>query len=136
MLKNIKSSFFNSIIFSYIDEKQKLKLNKCLQKNLNISIINYMYLSNKYIIYESNGIRNEYIGYNDRLIFEGEYLNGKRNGKGREYNDYGRLIFEGEYLNDERNGKGTSYDIDSYGYYGYSKIIFKGEYLNDEPIYE
>ena len=31
-------------------------------------------------------------------MFEGEYLNGKRNGKGREYNDE-ILIFEGEYLN-------------------------------------
>ena len=29
--------------------------------------------------------------------FEGEYLNGQRNGKGKEYND-GKLIFEGEYL--------------------------------------
>ena len=33
------------------------------------------------------------------LIFEGEYLNGKRNGKGKEYNKEGKLIFEGEYLN-------------------------------------
>ena len=33
------------------------------------------------------------------MIFEGEYLNGKRNGKGKEYNKEGKLIFEGEYLN-------------------------------------
>ena len=40
--------------------------------------------------------------FDDELIFEGEYLNGKRNGKGKEYNFYGKLIFEGEYLNGER----------------------------------
>ena len=36
------------------------------------------------------------------LIFEGEYLNGKRNGKGKEYNDNGQLIFEGEYLDGKK----------------------------------
>ena len=31
--------------------------------------------------------------------FEGEYLNGKRNGKGKEYSYWnGNLQFEGEYL--------------------------------------
>jgi len=95
MLKNIKSSYFNAIIFSYIDERQKLKIIKCnksLQKNMNISIINYKFFTGKYIIYESNGIGKEYNGYYDRLIFEGEYLNGERNGKGKEYHK-GNLIF-------------------------------------------
>ena len=32
---------------------------------------------------------------NGELIFEGEYLNGLRNGQGKEY-DKGKLIFEGE----------------------------------------
>ena len=51
-----------------------------------------------------NGKGREY--YNGKLIFEGEYLNGKRNGKGKEY-DYNRKInFEGEYLNGKRHGKG------------------------------
>ena len=31
------------------------------------------------------------------LLFEGEYLNGERNGKGKEYNYEGSLLFEGEY---------------------------------------
>ena len=39
------------------------------------------------------------------LIFEGEYLNGEKNGKGKEYDSDGILIYEGEYLNGERNGK-------------------------------
>ena len=42
----------------------------------------------------------------DKLIFEGEYLNGERNGKGKEYHSYnGNLLFEGEYINGFRNDK-------------------------------
>jgi len=33
--------------------------------------------------------------YKGELIFEGVYLNGKKNGKGKEYDDT-KLIFEGE----------------------------------------
>ena len=46
--------------------------------------------------------------YKDKiLIFEGDIKKGKRNGKGKEYNDNGKLIFEGKYLNGKRwNGKG------------------------------
>ena len=51
-----------------------------------------------------------------------EYLNGKRNGKGKEYNDDNKLIFEGEYLNGKRNGKGKEYNDDG-------KLIYDGEYL-------
>ena len=54
------------------------------------------------------------------LIFEGEYLNGKINGKGKEYFDDGILKYEGEFLNGERwNGK--EYDDDG-------KFKFEGEY--------
>ena len=59
------------------------------------------------MIYEYNNLNGqgkEYDSY-DKLIFEGEYLNGKRNGKGKEYYN-GKLVFEGEYLYDIRNGKG------------------------------
>jgi len=31
----------------------------------------------------------------DELEFEREYLNGERNGKGKEYHDNGELFFEG-----------------------------------------
>ena len=44
-----------------------------------------------------------------KLIFEGEYLNGLRNGKGKEYNNEGNKVFEGEYLYWLRNGKGKEY---------------------------
>ena len=43
---------------------------------------------------------------NGNLKYEGEYLNGKRNGKGKEYDLYGQLKFEGEYLyGQKRKGK-------------------------------
>ena len=57
------------------------------------------------------------------LIFEGEYLDGKKwKGKVKEYHYNGVLEFEGEYLDGKRNGKGKEYDDD--------KLIFDGEYLN------
>ena len=61
-----------------------------------------------------------------KLLFEGEYLNGERNGKGKEYNLFdGKLEFEGEYLNGKRNGKGKEYYFDC-------RLRFEGEYLNGE----
>ena len=53
-----------------------------------------------------NGKGKEYEG--NELKFEGEYLNGKRNGIGKEFYE-GKLQFEVEYLNEERNGKGKEY---------------------------
>ena len=57
-----------------------------------------------------------------QLKFEGEYLNGERNGKGNEYYYDGKLIFEGEYLNGERK-EGKEYNYDQ-------ELIFEGEYIN------
>ena len=51
MLKKVKTSYFLRIIFSFMNEKQKLKLikyNKCLQENMNISLINYKIFSGKF----------------------------------------------------------------------------------------
>jgi len=74
------------------------------------------------------GSAKEYYYYNGKLIFEGEYLNGKRNGKGKEYQEQsGNLIYEGEYLNGKWNGKGKEY---YYHFNGDSELIFEGEYLN------
>jgi len=75
-------------------------------------------------------------------MFEGEYLNGKRNGKGKDYYLNGKLRFEGEYLNGERlNGKlfdkkGNIYlDLQNANglikeYNVYGRLEFEGEYLN------
>jgi len=53
------------------------------------------------------------------LLFEGEYLNGMRNGQGKEYDEDGYLKFEGEYKNGKQNGKGKEYR--------YGELKFEGE---------
>ena len=66
----------------------------------------------------------------DKLIFEGEYLNGEINGKGRKkYNKdcnsylvYEEYEYEGEYLNGKKHGIGKEYNIEQ-------KLIFQGDYL-------
>ena len=82
-----------------------------------------MWIWNKHIYKLKNGcgfvIKFDYNGY---LKFEGEYYNGEKNGKGKEYY-YNHLIFEGKYINGKRNGKGKEYSE-------YNKRKFKGEYIN------
>ena len=71
MLENIKPIYFIQRIFSYLDDNVKLRLikyNKSLQNKIGIE---YSY---------------------GELIFESEYINGKRNGKW--YDDEGRIIYE------------------------------------------
>ena len=51
---------------------------------------------------EKDGKTKIYNSYNNKLIFEGYYYNGKREGYGEEYNDDGKLIFEGDIF---KNGK-------------------------------
>ena len=71
------------------------------------------------------GFIKEYIedGILNILNYEGEYFNGERNGKGKEFYDEDKVKFEGEYLNGERNGKGKEYNDNG-------KLIFEGEYVN------
>ena len=140
-LDNIKSLIVFKKIFSCITEKKKLEIihyNKMLQNNLNINLNNYRSLTGKYLKYET--IVKEYVG--DKLEYEGEYLNGKRNGKGKEY-DRGKLIFEGEYINGKKwngkvfdnnnliyelkEGKGYIKQYDNDG-----KLKYECEYLNGE----
>ena len=81
MLDNIKSTIITKKVFSFMNEVLKLKLlryNKSLQKKININLINYKIQSGRYIIFESKQKGKEYDSYNDELIYEGEYLNGKR----------------------------------------------------------
>ena len=60
-----------------------------------------------------------------KLEFEGEYLNGKRNGKGKEYFNR-RLEFEGEYLDEKKIG--GKIEVKEYDFIG--RLLFEGEYLN------
>ena len=59
------------------------------------------------------------------MEFEGEYSSGEKNGRGREYKN-NKLIYEGEYLNGKRwKGKGKEIDYNNV-------LIFEGEYKNGE----
>ena len=82
------------------------------------------YDKNGNIIYKlnnGNGKVKEY--YDGKLGFEGEYLNGKINGYGKEYDYEDELIFEGEYLYNHRiKGK----------IYLNNKLEYEGEILFDK----
>ena len=76
MLGNVGSIFFLKYLFSHVKEKKVLQLvnhNKSLQLKLGKDLINYKIFSNKYTIYEKNGYRKIYNGFDDELLFEGEY---------------------------------------------------------------
>ena len=64
----------------------------------------------EYEIKNGKGNIKEYY-YDGELIFEGEYLNGERNGKGKQYYYNGKLEFEGEYLNGKRKLKEKEWKI-------------------------
>ena len=128
-LSDIKSSFVKKILFSFLPTKKELNIvmyNKKLQKMLSINPFDYELISGKEKIVNKNGKGKEYKWdrlFKKTLIFKGEYLNKKRNGKGKEYYVNGELKFKGKYINGERNGKGIEFD-----YNGNSK--FEREYLN------
>ena len=129
MIKNVRSIFILKTIIAHIEEEKKLYLfcyNKKIQNILNIDIINYILYSNKYKIEEKNGIRKEYNSVNNKLIFKGEYKNGKRNGLGFYYDNTGNIIFKGTFKDGKKNGKGTEYYLGDH-------IKFEGEYFNGFP---
>ena len=72
------------------------------------------YDKNNNIIYElkdGNGYVKIYSQLG-QLIYEGNYLNGEKHGKGKEFHDiFGYIIFDGEYLKGQKwKGKGKQYD--------------------------
>ena len=113
LILKIKSKYILAELFDFIQEKHKLKIisyNKEIQNVLNISLNNYRQISGRYIVLERNhGIGKEYLNDDNILIFEGEYKNMIRNGKGKEFYKNGKVQFEGEYLNGKR-WKGTIYN--------------------------
>ena len=143
-LDNIKSFYILKEIFNYLSKSVFLdfiNFNKTLQGKFEINIEDYKKFGNRTKIIENNGLGKEYKLNTDILIFEGEYLNGKKNGKGKEYYENGQIKFEGEYLNGkiiegkgyddkanefliiEKNGNGTEY-------FKNGRIQFEGKYYN------
>ena len=142
-IDRIKSTYITNIIFSHVSENKLLSLfnyNKYLQKKFNFSFEKYQKVSGRYKIIEPDGKGKEYYLYTNVIRFEGEYLKGKRNGKGIEYFYEGQKKFEGEYSQGKKisgieynisgdiiltfqNGKGEEK-------YNNGQLQFKGEYYN------
>ena len=57
------------------------------------------------------------------LIFEGEYINGEKNGKIFDYYDNGQLKIKADYKNNQKNGNVIEY-------FDNGKLRLEGEYLN------
>ena len=130
MLDYIKSKLIFKKIFSFLREKIILKVanyNKSLQNKLGKSLIFYKVMSRKYILYEGKNKGKLYDADSNKLLYIGEFINAKKNGKGKEYNDNGQLSYEGEYLNGERNGYGKEFYYDG-------QLKFEGEYINNKKI--
>ena len=142
--KSVKSRYIIKEILSFLDEYLKLNIiayNTQFQRLFNIDVDYYRKVSGKLKVGGINGEGKQYKLDSDILLFEGEYKNGKKNGKGKEYYENGHLKFEGEYLkgkkiygkgfnekgdiilNIEKNGKGKEY-------YSNGAIQFEGEYFN------
>ena len=117
-----------------------VQFNKGLQNKLIINLDDYKNISNRYKIGEKNGIVKEYLKDTNLVIFEGEYKNGKRNGKGKEFYENQQIKFEGEYINGKKNygflydDKGNTLFLLEYNkgkeYYYNAQLMFKGEYYN------
>ena len=146
LCSSIKSIYILKHIFSYLFINKKLdiiKYNKSIQNKFKIDIEYYKKISGRYIIGDRNGNGREYTLNEHKLIFKGNYLNGRRN-KGKELFRSHIIRFEGEYINGKRwNGKvydiksNVSYEIKQgkgkgkdYDFNG--ELIFEGEYLNGE----
>ena len=129
VIKKLLSCVFDKIKLNFV------KYNKKLQNALNIGLFNYKIYSGKYIKSEGKGRVKIYNAFDDKIIYEGEYLNGKKHGKGKEFNENGKVMFEGEYLNGERIIEGNT-GLDEfnegfvYQYDSRNRLIYEGEYLN------
>ena len=120
----VKSIYILKKILLNLTENKKLlliKYNKYYQNVMIINLEDYKKVSGKIKIGGINGYGKEYDLNELKLKFEGYYINGKRNGKGKEYDE--DIKFEGEYINGIKNGKGTEYNYDP-------KSTFEGEFLN------
>ena len=80
-----------------------------------------------YELKDGKGLVKEYYDFSKNLKFECEYLNGQKNGVGKEYNDEGKLIFKGNYINGQKNGFGI--ELNEYGF-----VQFAGEYINGKKM--
>ena len=116
----LNGKYFNGKGYSFSgEETYEIKEGKNIPEDFNKYGLRYEGEFNE----ERSGKGKEY--FKNKLIYEGEFLEGKREGKGKEYSDNGNLKYEGEYINGEKNGKGKEY-------YDNGKLKYEGEYINGE----
>ena len=80
---SIKSVFIFKKIFSFLYRNKKFDLiiyNKKYQKLFDASIEDYKNINKRYKTAQRNGIGKEISIITNKIVFEGEYLYGKRNG--------------------------------------------------------
>ena len=125
-----------------IDEDKKENYGYLIYPIINIITIdinkrrnNGKYINDKYIWEDGKYYKGEYkdnkpngkgIKYysNGNILYEGNFINGKFDGKGKYYYDNG-MYFIGEYKNGLRHGKGIQY-------YSNGNIKYEGDWLNDK----
>ena len=130
ILNNIKSNYIIKFIFSLLRKRRQLYLityNKNLQNRIEVNIEDYKKESGICVEGGRNGKVKIYTLNTNKLIYEGDFLNGKKNGIGKDYWN-GKLEYEGGYLNGLKNGQGKYYDIFQFG----KQLLYEGEYLNDK----
>ena len=100
----------------------KYKNGKKYEGIYKIKMHNHIYT---YYILNSK-VSNKFIDLNKEIIYEGEYNEGLKEGKGKEFNKNGNILFEGDFLNGYRyNGK--EFDDDG-------KLLFEGKYKKGIPF--
>ena len=75
-------------IFNLLNMHKKLKIikyNSQIQNIINININTYRTYSGKFVVVYNNEKIREFSSINGELLYEGEYLNGYKNGYGKEY---------------------------------------------------
>ena len=122
-LNDIRSFYNTKKILSLLNIKKYLKIinyNKKFQNQLGISIELFKKTSGKYIAMETDVFGKEYDLSTNKILFEGYYRDGKKNGKAKEYYENGKIKFKGEYL---KGKKWIGDDFDKDG----GNLIFKQE---------
>ena len=79
-----------------------------------------------YSYYFNNGkVFNKFIESDNEILYDGEYKNNLKEGKGKEFNKKGNLLYIGEFMNGYRY-KGKEYNENG-------EIIFNGKYAKGFP---
>jgi len=141
----IKSKKILKCIFNHLRNNKKLIMmnyNKFLQNKFGFSIDDYKNNAKRIKVGRFNGNGEEYLLDKYNIIFEGEYLKGKRNGKGTEYYKNGKIKYKGEYLNgeifngigyDEKGNERMKFNNGiAKELYDNGLVKFEGKYLNDK----